>query len=62
MKFASGMPYTEAERAADRKARWKAIERAIIRRRSAPRGKYDVAPTEQRKRMDERLMGELDQD
>jgi hypothetical protein len=60
MKFASAQPYTEAERNADDDRRWKVLQRAVIRRQSAPRGHYNVQPTEADKRLSERLMGELD--
>jgi hypothetical protein len=58
MKYASAMPFTDQERERCARSRQITLERAITRRKAAPRGRYDKQPTEADKRLNSRILGE----
>jgi hypothetical protein len=58
-KFASGLlPYTAAERERDDEARLRRQSVQLARRRAAPHGRYDRAPSPQTRERDLRILGE----
>jgi hypothetical protein len=59
MKYASAMPYTEAEREADREANARVRETIHNRRKSLKTGQnYDVPGNKASKSRDQRILGE----
>jgi len=60
-KFASALPYTEAERERDREIAERGQEVRLIRRRALKTSqRYDLPGTPQTKRRDVRIMGETE--
>ena len=61
MKFASGLPITEAERVADEAAFRTKLARDLVRRRAVHSLKaYEIPPSDQSKALDKRRLGESD--
>ena len=64
MTFVSGLPFSERERrrclAVKKHAQAKADRRSLTRRKSTPSGQnYNRAPTDDDKRLAQRILGEL---
>lgn len=62
MKYASALPFTEAERQRFETVRAKVTHKGVTRKQAAPLGDYSRKATPESRALDQRILGELSRD